>query len=385
MKLPTLRKFNIKKPFCIYKDTRTLVTLNTVEEELWRQLNLFKVKEMANSYLFPKHPYKSLKSIRKLSQMLNEFVQQAEFFYKEADHCTTKISPLLYYYGMLNLIKAYITIKKPSLLQNKKDLGHGLYAGDRIKKNYNFSKEIVSVKKTGILTSYHECLIGRKAKNLKITNIPVKLLLGYCTDISSEYNDVFKNKKNLIHCNIHIRGSKHKAWTTIRLQKNTLKNENIYIKDLINRKPQLPANYRRVKFRLKEDNKNFILFEHKKEFNFYNNKTFKKGAREQVKCLLPFISFNYSEDNEKDYRLTLLDISNPSSSDFINFFSESIIIYLLMFYLGSIVRYQPYILDNLFLSKEGWILQSFIKTCPKKFLRYMVSDIFEEEFIIMEK
>jgi hypothetical protein len=47
------------------------------------------------------------------------------------------------------------------------------------------------------------------------------------------------------------------------------------------------------------------------------------------------------------------------------------------------IRYQPYALQY-FETREGWILQSFIRTCPKKFLRYIIADLFDEELNILE-
>lgn len=44
------------------------------------------------------------------------------------------------------------------------------------------------------------------------------------------------------------------------------------------------------------------------------------------------------------------------------------IIYLTMFYLGSITRYHPYMFDKLFSDKEQWLMSEFLTTQPKQFV-----------------
>jgi hypothetical protein len=49
-------------------------------------------------------------------------------------------------------------------------------------------------------------------------------------------------------------------------------------------------------------------------------------------------------------------------------FSQESIIYMVMFYLGSITRYHPYMFDEIFSDKEQWLMSEFLNTQPKQFL-----------------
>ncbi len=60
---------------------------------------------------------------------------------------------------------------------------------------------------------------------------------------------------------------------------------------------------------------------------------------------------------------------------------EVLSIYLIMFFLGSLVRYHPYYLESLLLRREAWVLESFIKSVPATFLRYMRNSIHGTNFI----
>ena len=49
-------------------------------------------------------------------------------------------------------------------------------------------------------------------------------------------------------------------------------------------------------------------------------------------------------------------------------YSQESIIYMVMFYLGSITRYHPYMFDEIFSDKEQWLMSEFLNTQPKQFL-----------------
>ena len=49
-------------------------------------------------------------------------------------------------------------------------------------------------------------------------------------------------------------------------------------------------------------------------------------------------------------------------------YSQESIIYMTMFYLGSITRYHPYMFDEIFSDKEQWLMSEFLNTQPKQFL-----------------
>jgi hypothetical protein len=49
-------------------------------------------------------------------------------------------------------------------------------------------------------------------------------------------------------------------------------------------------------------------------------------------------------------------------------YSQESIIYMAMFYLGSITRYHPYLFDEIFSDKEQWLMSEFLSTQPKQFL-----------------
>ena len=55
--------------------------------------------------------------------------------------------------------------------------------------------------------------------------------------------------------------------------------------------------------------------------------------------------------------------------------SPPTIIYAIMFFLGSVTRYNPYFFDTLMDEKEQWLISEFLNTQPKQFLYYMASAV----------
>ncbi|RAR64676.1 YaaC-like protein [Onishia taeanensis] len=58
-----------------------------------------------------------------------------------------------------------------------------------------------------------------------------------------------------------------------------------------------------------------------------------------------------------------------------NRYSQESIIYMMMFYLGSITRYHPYMFDKIFSDKEQWLMSEFLSTQPKQFLYLATANV----------
>ncbi|MDX9810730.1 MAG: YaaC family protein, partial [Sphaerochaetaceae bacterium] len=57
-------------------------------------------------------------------------------------------------------------------------------------------------------------------------------------------------------------------------------------------------------------------------------------------------------------------------------YSPEFIIYTIMFFLGSITRYHPYLFDDILDKDDQWIVSEFLGTQPKQFLYLTTSKVF---------
>lgn len=67
-----------------------------------------------------------------------------------------------------------------------------------------------------------------------------------------------------------------------------------------------------------------------------------------------------------------------------NVLPQAAVIYALMFYLGSIVRYRPYDFDKLITKKYRWVIDEFLQIAPKQFVILMVNEITQSEISYFE-
>lgn len=64
---------------------------------------------------------------------------------------------------------------------------------------------------------------------------------------------------------------------------------------------------------------------------------------------------------------------------------ETISIYIIMFYLSDLVRYKPQYLEGLLNSKDKWLIDSFVQSCPTTFLRSIVSRIINVDYTLTRR
>lgn len=167
MPLRKFREYNNSAPYYQYREFANITTLNSTEDELWAILK--RLTNRAQTFNFFKKKFSTTQELR---GFFSEFIKQAELFHKQAELSEPKISPLLYYYSMLNLTKAYLFTKKPSYLFDrsdkitKKKLQHGIGLGDRIKKNYDFYLEKINILDEGIFPSFFKAKTGKNIKGI---------------------------------------------------------------------------------------------------------------------------------------------------------------------------------------------------------------------------
>jgi len=128
-----------------------------------------------------------------------------------------------------------------------------------------------------------------------------------------------------------------------------------------------------------------ILAESYKQFRFYQSKQVVEWKEGVSAASLPknslfgaaegYIEPKYVEDS---YDFTLFR-PFPSSGGSLRM-TELPAIYLVMFYLGSLVRYRPDYLEDLLETRSAWMLESFVSAVPLTALRAFVSKITDKVY-----
>ncbi|BAU26264.1 YaaC-like protein [Aneurinibacillus soli] len=86
------------------------------------------------------------------------YIKQARQYYQSAKQSDLLVRPLLLYYGMGSLLKAYILTRDPFYPATTKVLQHGI-TSRKIKKNYySLAEDEVRIQKDGLLPYFHSLL-----------------------------------------------------------------------------------------------------------------------------------------------------------------------------------------------------------------------------------
>lgn len=173
--------------------------------------------------------------------------------------------------------------------------------------------------------------------NNKLT-LNLKSLLSHCVGVHRAYSQIYNEKEHFYRLNeetIYKDGLKLLFKAKVQC---TEKNR----QELLNRGYTIDVN-------------NIIEWSiNRKNYNVTNNDYFELSKQIRNEGVWYFIG---------DHGYTLYLSSNPDDR-----FSPEMIIYNMMFYLGSITRYHPYLFDKIFSDKEQWLMSEFLTTQPKQFL-----------------
>lgn len=122
------------------------------------------------------------------------YLDQGQLFLKEGKNGDVRLKPLLYFYGMVHLLKACLLTNRPNYPESTSILAHGVSARKRKKKDYTFIQDEVKIQQNGIFTYTCNHLFSFKTPPF------TKVKMGYLFGLLPEMNDLFaySNKEKSI-------------------------------------------------------------------------------------------------------------------------------------------------------------------------------------------
>ncbi|AOA57111.1 YaaC family protein [Acinetobacter larvae] len=294
---------------------------------------------ISDIWAFWDYVIKKRTSDRKERIFLQSLLEQAKHFYITAESSPVKSQPLLYYYSFLNFAKILININGG--FGFNKTYMHG--ASEKHNNRFIHSEIMKQKQKIQLVQVAHELisLFEPNIPNVDIS-INVKSLLSHCIGIHRPYAEIYKQKE------IFFKIEKYRLY---KHGKQLIFNAEIKC-DL---SEMHLLNAQQYNLSENEDG-NIIWSEHiimstytpsRKDYAALSNLLRNKG-----------IWYLIGNDGYTMY------ISNSATDRY----SQESIIYMTMFYLGSITRYHPYMFDEIFSDKEQWLMSEFLNTQPKQFL-----------------
>lgn len=359
------------------RNTQGLVTSGVIDDELWIILEYFSEIEDTGLTFLKNNGIANLALRKKTFRHFQAYVRQAKNYYYSAKTLSPRSSGLLFYYCFLNLAKAAIVIKEPSI--GGKRISHGI--SYKIENNSKFSEQGVKVLSDGIFPKLYSWYFGKK---IKPTTLKIPILLNYCTDINYQCRmaGLYKTKilySRYVHC---VNKNQKKSWSLLAIpEASILLKYPKSTKGIIDNyeKVNVPQQNCRELFNLSALEQSHFIFLQSKEIPWMSDNipAELEVRSETLKLLSEVFQTYYYDDKRADFVISLPYLPNKQIR-----MDEPIAIYLIMFYLSSLVRYNPQYLEGLLNKKEVWLIDSFVKSCSTTFLRIMVSRIVGTDYII---
>ncbi|WP_240338530.1 YaaC family protein [Peribacillus alkalitolerans] len=90
------------------------------------------------------------------------YLEQAQTYYKQANHSPVSIKPILLFYGFVQLLKACVLTVNPYYPESSVVLSHGVTTRKRKKQQYEFLKDEIKIQKNGLFTQVSEKMFHMK-------------------------------------------------------------------------------------------------------------------------------------------------------------------------------------------------------------------------------
>ena len=114
--------------------------------------------------------------------------------YEQGEKLSPIMQPILYFYGMVHLLKACLLTIRPEYPETTSLLAHGVTARKRKKKNYSFMKDEVKIQHNGLFPYMAAHLLS--SKNIPFEKITMEALLALVPEMQPLFH--FQNKQTII-------------------------------------------------------------------------------------------------------------------------------------------------------------------------------------------
>lgn len=351
-----------------------LIHSGEIDDELWAILEYYSEIESVGLEFLRGQGILNATERKAVFNKFQAYVRQAKSFYQSAKLVPSRSSPLLYYFCFHNLAKASLVVNKRAF-----SAYHGLKYPGAKSGNSNFSSERLGVD-GGVFKELYKWYFD----TLEVPrNFNIRPLFTYCTDISYQCQLAGLNDERYsfgLHC-VAVDKNSRKAWSIVALTAtNLLLKYPSKLRSFLRsyEKIDLPqANYRDI-FDLNAWQAGKYTFFQSIELDDWT----KAGSgiplgQVNLKINSSLKDFLVTNRYSKTDLLLALPIRKNNQKPM----DETMSIYILMFYLSSLVRYKPQYFEFLLSSKEAWIIENFVRSCPTTFLQGMISKTLNVEYV----
>jgi YaaC-like Protein len=295
------------------------------------------------------------------------FTRQAENYYRSAKVLPYRSSALLYYYSFLNLAKAALAVRNIAFNEHHgltPDYGTGPRALPQMR---------VRVRRDGVFQTLYNLSFAQRIQNV---DFQLVRLLAYNSEISVQYDRVAAGPSKVTrYARVRLLNNGNQAWLMLALP-NLLPvtAQPAAVQAAFNARFQQITLHKEIARDLFD-----LLVPANDAFSYFQSfpgvgpeTTFAAHAEYLLSALPGCVHPIYVDNDASDFVLTEHCLADDGTSWPMN---EMCAAYLSMFFMGSLIRYHPDVLEELLGTSATWLLESFVNAAPLLFLRTMTSVI----------
>lgn len=358
--------------FCIYPEGRTEFTLGNPEMVIWASIRHWCSQRAAEFYGLRIHKIYNKRTRSAVARNVRLYIQQASEFYDAASNAKPNTAPLFYYYCFLNLAKALCEIHHPRLHRRAECYAHGLSWRPDPKNFVPIGREEVTVRGRGIWHLLWESLMQMPCRAPNPSKLPVLKLFSQCPEISVEFETLYGGPRRRIHLDKieAIRdAAAHEVWLKFAITRENIRSTGMFAPALLAQVSSTRTNYVEVL----SDKRGLRTFQSATPARLRGRATPYSALRNDALSLN--LMAHPGAGNDLEYSLGLQKgwpVRMP----------QLMVSYTILFWLGSVVRYDPHSVYEL-MDSPDWIMIDGFMTQSRVWLLELFRWAFYREEILL--
>lgn len=338
------------------------LSARATDADLWAALEVLAVEDEGLDRLARLHGVRLDRAARR---RYSAFIAQARQYFRSAKSIEPIAKPLLGYYFVLNLAKAFLTAVDPASTSNQ--LQHGLSEDLERKTRYYFQQEGFKIKQRGVF----RLLAERSGQGFCYANnhrLRIVSLLPYLADGYDLYGDIAETAPKLLPiADAFVLFGNKEGWLRVEVDRNVLTQRNISPESLLKK-----ARIFGKQFKLVQTELTTASYESQSAHAYSQRRS----------DILDYLATDFDASLFAVQRNVTGGRRYVVLSDRNQLLSHEAITFALMHHLSNMVRYRPQDVERLRGSAYFWLFASWVDRACENYLLALASRITREEHLV---
>jgi YaaC-like Protein len=325
-------------------------TLAEPETIIWSAIRHLSSRGVAE-FIAERHGTRTRSERQAIGRNLKLYVRQASEFYDAARSAKPNTSPLIYYYSFLNLAKALCEFRCPNFHRRPECYKHGIsWTPDRLRL-VDPNREKIRLTTRGVWHVLWEALTNRPCPAANPTQLRIRDMFPYCPEVSVECESTLGKDLQLLHLkdpDVLYDPKKSETWMRFSVDRLDLRNLRLSLPSLRSAIRTSRSDYIEVR----STDPDFRTLQSAKPAQY----------RPRGSDPLPSMATDIAALNGFAYLGSgkSLEYFIPIQRRLPFLIPQLVINYSILFWLGSLVRYDPHSVDSLMDSGYWMLIDGFI-------------------------